>query len=449
MIRGCFLLPKKRLIPLSPAQSQCSLNTDDHLSCSCLHGGNHNSNHSQTQPYTTISASPKLYHSNIAGTLAQHYSSNDSNPSLNDGDGRLLSTLPYFRPRSRSLSSPIRSPALDQSKSTLNSATSKENLTHTPIVPGTLTFRRRSRSLSSPIRSPNVENRFVQMNYVYKERFPNAINQMNEKLEKFIVDNPELIPEVASDAVTRFVHHQVIELAKDCLQKSKDELLTSHYFHEMSDSLDRLVTDCQEKSQTATQHLRKLIKQLLIIVSRSARLLECLEFNPDEFYQFLEAAEGQAKTVLGVKANLPQYIISKLGLTKDPLTEFNQLNEQLAEKLDQEDSKDGKSEHDQLTAESSVKPPSEKDYETIKLISNGAYGAVYLVRHKETNQRYAMKKISKQNLVLRNQIEQAFAERDIMCFTDNPFVVSLFCSFETKNHLCMVMEYVEGGDCAT
>lgn len=94
--------------------------------------------------------------------------------------------------------------------------------------------------------------------------------------------------------------------------------------------------------------------------------------------------------------------------------------------------------------------PSEKDYnpfhnyETIKLISNGAYGAVYLVKHKETNQRYAMKKINKQNLALRNQIEQAFAERDIMCFTDNPFVVSLFCSFETRNYLCMVMEYVEG-----
>ena len=60
-----------------------------------------------------------------------------------------------------------------------------------------------------------------------------------------------------------------------------------------------------------------------------------------------------------------------------------------------------------------------------------------------------MKKINKQNLALRNQIEQAFAERDIMCFTDNPFVVSLFCSFETKLYLCMVMEYVEGGDCAT
>ena len=45
-------------------------------------------------------------------------------------------------------------------------------------------------------------------------------------------------------------------------------------------------------------------------------------------------------------------------------------------------------------------------------------------------------------------MEQVFNERDIMSFTDNPFVVSMMCSFETKRHLCLVMEYVEGGDCA-
>ncbi|KRT79224.1 phosphotransferase, partial [Oryctes borbonicus] len=80
--------------------------------------------------------------------------------------------------------------------------------------------------------------------------------------------------------------------------------------------------------------------------------------------------------------------------------------------------------------------------------SNGAYGAVYLVKHKQSRQRFAMKKINKNNLMLRNQVEQVFAERDILSFADNPFVVSMYCSFETKKHLCLVMEYVEGGDCA-
>ena len=43
------------------------------------------------------------------------------------------------------------------------------------------------------------------------------------------------------------------------------------------------------------------------------------------------------------------------------------------------------------------------------------------MRHKN-GERYAMKKIKKRDLMLRNQLQQVFTERDIMIFTDNPFV---------------------------
>lgn len=75
--------------------------------------------------------------------------------------------------------------------------------------------------------------------------------------------------------------------------------------------------------------------------------------------------------------------------------------------------------------------------------------AVYLVRDQITRQRYGMKKMKKTHLRLRNQVDQVFAERDILSFADNPFVVSLYCTFETKKCLCLVMEFVEGGDVAT
>lgn len=106
------------------------------------------------------------------------------------------------------------------------------------------------------------------------------------------------------------------------------------------------------------------------------------------------------------------------------------------------------SQHHSELLEKSV-GPNEHDYEILKLISNGAYGSVYLVKHKQTRQRFALKKINKNNLMLRNQVEQVFIERDILSFTDNPFVVSMYASFETRKHLCLVMEYVEGGDCAS
>jgi len=90
--------------------------------------------------------------------------------------------------------------------------------------------------------------------------------------------------------------------------------------------------------------------------------------------------------------------------------------------------------------------PCESDYEVLKLISNGAYGAVYLVKEKTTRQRFAMKKINKNNLMLRNQVEQVFAERDIMSFTDNPFVVSMYCSFETKVNVPAARRGVRASD---
>ena len=344
---------------------------------------------------------------------------------------------------------------------------------------------------SSPIRSPLIDNEIVLMNTLYKERFPKATQQMEEKLEKFINEHEKLDDlgepvNIDHDniAIVRFVHHQLIEMARDCLTKSQERLITSRYFYEMSENLEKLLLQTRDKSAEAATYLTCLIKKLLLIVSRPARLLECLEFDPDEFYQLLEAAEGQARVVHGVRAQVPQYIINKLGLNRDPLAELEQdlsmldcpSPERQLGNLEPEPRHSSTPKSSDIESQSSEnlsdpqaaksKLPTEEDFQVVKLISNGAYGAVYLVKHRQNKQRYALKKINKHNLILRNQvtwqiflidnnvyggslqIDQVFAERDILTFTDNPFVVSMYCSFESKKHLCMVMEYVEGGDCA-
>ncbi|XP_066521381.1 microtubule-associated serine/threonine-protein kinase 2 isoform X5 [Hoplias malabaricus] len=316
-------------------------------------------------------------------------------------------------------------------------------------------MRPRSRSLS-PGRSPiSFDHEIVMMNHVYKERFPKATAQMEERLAEFMSSSaPEKVMPLA-DGVLSFIHHQVIELSRDCLDKSREGLITSRYFYELQENLEKLLQDAHERSESVeVTFVTQLVRKLMIIIARPARLLECLEFDPEEFYHLLEAAEGHAKEGQGIKSDIPRYIISQLGLTRDPLEEMAQLssydsgNPETPETEDSLDSR-GATVQPPQPQQSKTKAPREEDFETIKLISNGAYGAVFLVRHKETRQRFAMKKINKQNLILRNQIQQAFVERDILTFAENPFVVSMFCSFETRRHLCMVMEYVEGGDCAT
>ncbi|XP_070159421.1 microtubule-associated serine/threonine-protein kinase 3 isoform X2 [Polyergus mexicanus] len=315
--------------------------------------------------------------------------------------------------------------------------------------------RPRSRSLSSPSRSPVLDSEIVMMNTLYKERFPKATQQMEERLINFInenkeIDEYEVVANMTQDSlpILRFVHHQVIEMARDCLQKSQEKLITTRYFYEMSENLEHLLMETKDKSLEAATRLTGLIKKLLLVISRPARLLECLEFDPEEFYHLLEQAEGQAKVNAGIKTDIPQYIITKLSLNRDPISELQEDLNKLEDSASSSDSNLQVTSSPNKDDDKSQRIPCESDYEVLKLISNGAYGAVYLVKEKTTRQRFAMKKINKNNLMLRNQVEQVFAERDIMSFTDNPFVVSMYCSFETKKHLCLVMEYVEGGDCA-
>lgn len=67
---------------------------------------------------------------------------------------------------------------------------------------------------------------------------------MEERLEQFVDTNRNLeLLELESDGIARFVHHQVVEAAKDCLEKSRDKTLTAQYFYEMSERLELLLKE--------------------------------------------------------------------------------------------------------------------------------------------------------------------------------------------------------------
>ncbi|KAJ8675047.1 hypothetical protein QAD02_010833 [Eretmocerus hayati] len=82
----------------------------------------------------------------------------------------------------------------------------------------------------------------------------------------------------------------------------------------------------------------------------------------------------------------------------------------------------------------------------IKPIGVGAFGEVTLVRKLDTNQYYAMKTLRKADVLNRNQVAHVKAERDILAEADNEWVVKLYYSFQDKDNLYFVMDYIPGGD---
>ncbi|WEW58602.1 rim15, signal transduction response regulator [Emydomyces testavorans] len=94
--------------------------------------------------------------------------------------------------------------------------------------------------------------------------------------------------------------------------------------------------------------------------------------------------------------------------------------------------------------------PSIKDFEIIKPISKGAFGSVYLSKKKTTQEYFAIKVLKKADMVAKNQITNVKAERAIMMWQgESDFVAKLYWTFASKDYLYLVMEYLNGGDCAT
>ncbi|CAJ0951796.1 unnamed protein product [Ranitomeya imitator] len=217
------------------------------------------------------------------------------------------------------------------------------------------------------------------------------------------------------DGVLSFTYRLVVELVRDCLAKYQQGRISSKYLEHLQENIRTLVQQAEEKSTSGKlAFFTQLAQNVLYILERAAGSLERQDFEPLPYNLWVldysedpgEAAQDNGKKRTGRQAAL-------IG---------------------------------SLTPE---RNPCKTDYTKIKLFSNGSFGTVHLVRHKDSNQLYAMKKLDREILKNPKTLERAFLERDILTFADCPSVASMLCSFPTTRHLCMVMEYVPGGDCGS
>ena len=101
------------------------------------------------------------------------------------------------------------------------------------------------------------------------------------------------------------------------------------------------------------------------------------------------------------------------------------------------------------------------DFELLCVLGRGAFGKVLQVRLKRTAGAaptsgadvdvaptvvYAMKILSKAQIVSKRAVDGAKAERDVLTKVQHPFIVSLICAFQSATKLYLVMPFVAGGE---
>ncbi|XP_065829410.1 serine/threonine-protein kinase N2-like [Oscarella lobularis] len=89
------------------------------------------------------------------------------------------------------------------------------------------------------------------------------------------------------------------------------------------------------------------------------------------------------------------------------------------------------------------------NYNCVAVLGRGHFGKVMLAEDKITNEIVAIKALKKGDILSRDEIESLMSERKIFEIANemrHPFLINLYSCFQTKDHVCFVMEYAPGGD---
>nr|AML78510.1 putative LOV domain-containing protein [Santalum acuminatum] len=87
-----------------------------------------------------------------------------------------------------------------------------------------------------------------------------------------------------------------------------------------------------------------------------------------------------------------------------------------------------------------------KHFRPVKPLGSGDTGSVHLVELCGTGEYFAMKVMDKSVMLNRNKVHRACAEREILDILDHPFLPTLYASFQTNTHVCLITDYCPGGE---
>lgn len=83
------------------------------------------------------------------------------------------------------------------------------------------------------------------------------------------------------------------------------------------------------------------------------------------------------------------------------------------------------------------------------LLGKGAFGHVWMVCHEPTNQRYALKELSKYDIIEKEQVKGLIREKNVLASIHHPLICNLVATFQDQTKVYMLQDLILGGELMT
>jgi len=86
------------------------------------------------------------------------------------------------------------------------------------------------------------------------------------------------------------------------------------------------------------------------------------------------------------------------------------------------------------------------EFDLYRFLGAGGFGMVLLGHKISNNKPHAIKVIDKRILISQGQTHSIYREKEVLALVEHPFILSLQYAFQTEDHLCLVLDYIQGGN---
>ena len=89
-----------------------------------------------------------------------------------------------------------------------------------------------------------------------------------------------------------------------------------------------------------------------------------------------------------------------------------------------------------------------KDFQIVQKLGVGGFGKVFLAKYKSGGNRYVALKVVVKKEIPNTKTDREHVQAEHFCLThfQHPFLVKLYCSYQTPSKLIYAMEFLQGGE---